>query len=206
MARYLNTNNSINEYLINVDKVFIEIIGMCKSVNIKLADNYFVSLVEHIVGQQLSNKVTDVICGRLHTLCNRKVEPKIILDISEHELRNIGVSYSKIGYLKNLSSAIESKKIVLENINNLDNKDIITILTSVKGIGQWTAEMFLIFALGREDVFSLNDTGLQKAILNSYKIDGKLTKQRLIQISEKWQPYRTYASLYLWDLLNKGIY
>lgn len=205
MARCLTTRKDIDEYLCKKDTVFIEIISKCKFVKIELAENYFIALVKSIIGQQLSNKVANVIFGRLYALCNNNISPEIILELQADDLRGLGLSYSKINYIKNLSEAVLDKKVIFEDIENMENDNIIKILTSVKGIGQWTAEMFLIFVLGREDVFSCGDGGLQRAIATMYNIEYKLTKKVVNEISDVWKPYRTYASLYLWDLINKNI-
>ena len=206
MSKYLVTTKDINEYLCGKDLIFIDIINKCKSVKIKLDEDYFESLVYGIAGQQLSRRVAQTICGRLQELCKNKITPQIILKLPNEKIREVGLSYSKINYIKNLAEAVINNKVDFTRIEDMDNEDIIKILTAVKGIGRWTAEMFLIFALGREDIFSKADGGLQRAIINMYNIDKQLVKERLDEISNEWKPYRTYASLYLWDLINKGFF
>lgn len=203
MSNYLFTTKDINEYLCEKDSVFIDIIDKCKSVRIKLDEDYFESLIYSIAGQKLSRKVALTIYGRLQELCNKRVTPEIILKFANEKIREVGLSYSKINYIKNLAGDVINNKVDFSRIEDMDNADVIKILTGVKGIGRWTAEMFLIFALGREDVFSKGDGGLQRAICTTYKIDTKIIKSRVEQISNEWKPYRTYASLYLWDLINK---
>ncbi|MEI6578852.1 MAG: DNA-3-methyladenine glycosylase 2 family protein [Eubacteriales bacterium] len=205
MAKFLASTKETDAYLIAKDEVFIKIINTCKSVHIVLADDCFASLTASIVGQQLSGKVADVIYARVNKLCNLNINPRIILELPVEKIRKAGLSYSKINYLKNLASAVEDKSIIFENIDALTNEEIIAMLTAVKGIGQWTAEMFLIFTLGREDVFSAGDGGLQRAVCQIYGIEEKPTKKQLEDISGNWKPYRTYASLYLWDTLNKKV-
>lgn len=206
MTRFLASTIETDAYLIAKDEMFIKIINTCKSVHIILADDCFSSLTEAIIGQQLSGKVADVIIKRVYNLCNQNINPRVILELPVEKIREAGLSYSKIKYLKNLASAVEEKTVVFENIDSMSNDEIIAMLTAVKGIGQWTAEMFLIFTLGREDVFSAGDGGLQRAVSKIYGIDQKLTKGMLEEISSRWKPYRTYASLYLWDMLNKKVY
>ena len=128
-----------------------------------------------------------------------------MISLEDEKLREIGVSYSKIGYLKNLSSAVLNNEICLDNLEGIENEEIVKNLTKVKGIGQWTAEMFLIFCLGRRDVFSLGDGGLQRSIKWLYRLDEVPKRKQLMQISEKWKPYRTFASLYLWEAINKNL-
>ena len=131
--------------------------------------------------------------------------PQKLISLEDEKLREIGVSYSKIGYLKNLSSAVLNNEICLDNLEGIENEEIVKNLTKVKGIGQWTAEMFLIFCLGRRDVFSLGDGGLQRSIKWLYRLDEVPKRKQLMQISEKWKPYRTFASLYLWEAINKNL-
>jgi DNA-3-methyladenine glycosylase II len=131
--------------------------------------------------------------------------PQKLISLEDEKLREIGVSYSKIGYLKNLSSAVLNNEICLDNLEGIENEEIVKNLTKVKGIGQWTAEMFLIFCLGRRDVFSLGDGGLQRSIKWLYRLDEVPKRKQLMQISEKWKPYRTFASLYLWEVINKNL-
>ena len=202
MAGYLQATDEINEYLIAQDGAFAAIIKSYEPVKIELADDCFASLAEAIIGQQLSGKVADVIIRRVYNLCGQAINPRVILEIPAESLREAGMSYSKINYVKNLASAVEEKTVSFENITSLSNGEITAMLTAIKGIGQWTAEMFLIFTLGREDVFSAGDGGLQRAVAKIYGIDEKLTKDKLEEISSKWKPYRTYSSLYLWKTLT----
>jgi len=202
MAERLQSNKQINEYLIKHDKVFSKVINACEFVDIEVSGDYFISVAESIVGQQLSGKVAEVICKRLHTLCEFDITPERILEFSDEQLRAIGLSYSKIGYLKNLAQAVKSKAVDFVNIEKLTNDEIVEMLSSVKGIGKWTAEMFLIFALGRADVFSLGDGGLQRAVYNFYNNGNPLKPAQIKEISDKWSPYRSVASLYLWKSLS----
>jgi len=202
MARYIVSKKEIDEYLMAKDEKFGRLIETCKPVQIKLADDCFSSLTEAVIGQQLSGKVADVIFKRVYNLCSQHITPGVISELPVESLREAGMSYSKINYLKYLAKAVEEKTVSFDNLDSLSNENIITMLTAVKGIGQWTAEMFLIFTLGREDVFSAGDGGLQRAISKIYGIDEKLTKGMLEEISGKWKPFRTYASLYLWKSLN----
>ena len=201
MAGYLQATDAINEYLIAQDGAFAAIIKSYEPVKIELADDCFASLAEAIIGQQLSGKVADVIIRRVYNLCGQAINPRVILEIPAESLREAGMSYSKINYVKYLASAVEEKTVSFENITSLSNGEITAMLTAVKGIGQWTVEMVLMFTLGREDVFALDDLGIQQAICKLYKIDAtdkKAMKEKMLTISKKWSPYRTYACRYLW--------
>lgn len=205
MHRLLRTEPDIKNELILLDPSLKKLIDTCGSIEIELSNDYFASLSSSIVGQQLSNKVADVIWNRVVSLMGGEPSPQKILSIEVEKLRGVGVSYSKIGYLKNLSNAVLNNKICLDGFKGMDNDEIIENLTAVKGIGQWTAEMFLIFSLGRCDVFSLGDGGLQKSVKWLYQLDEIPRRKQLMQISEKWMPYRTFASLYLWEAINRNL-
>lgn len=203
MKQSLKTTIEINNYLKKVDPILATIIDNNHPIERPLVLDYFESLASTIVGQQLSNQVADVIWKRFMVLLKNKLDPKLILEVDNQDLRKIGLSVRKIEYLKGLSEKVSSSSLILEIMNTLDNQEIIDQLTTVKGIGPWTAEMFLIFSLGREDVFSTRDGGLQRAIKKLYQIEGIPSMEELLMISNKWAPYRTYASFYLWDSLSK---
>lgn len=187
------------------DQIFDTVIKKVDFIEINLEKNYFYALCRSIVGQQLSNKVADVIWNRVLILLENKVEPEKILSLDDEEFRSKGVSYSKIKYIKNLSTAVINKEIHFNKFEEMTDEEIVKELTKVKGIGTWTAEMFLIFSLGREDVFSLGDAGLKNVIKAVYGFEKEPTKSELIEIIDKWSPYRTYASLYLWEMINRKL-
>jgi DNA-3-methyladenine glycosylase II len=205
ISRVLKTEEGVINKLIFQDPLLEKLINACGPLEMQLPCDYFSSLASSIVGQQLSSKVSEVIWNRVVSLLNGEINPQNMLSIEVDELRGIGVSYSKIGYLRNLSNAVLSKRICLDNFESSKDEEIIEILTSVKGIGRWTAEMFLIFSLGREDVFSLGDGGLKRSIVWMYQLSEVPEKEQLEEISEAWKPYRTYASLYLWEAINRGM-
>jgi DNA-3-methyladenine glycosylase II len=182
-----------------------------KLFELKKADNLFETLCESIVSQQLSVKAGDTIFGRvLDLLPNRKLTPESILKLKDQDLRDAGLSWGKVSYLKDLSQKIKDKEVILEDLDQLSEEDAIKELTKIKGIGKWTAEMFLMFALGREDVFSHGDVGLQNAIKKIYKDrlpfdkDGKwkYDPQLVEEIIIKWSPFRTIAARILWRSLS----
>lgn len=205
MAGYLKTENHINQYLIANDPSLKKIIDCCGHIEIKLSEDYFAALAGSIVGQQLSNKVAEVIWSRVISLLNGSITPESVLAMEDESFRRIGISYAKIRYIKNLSEAILYKNINLSDFQHMEDDDIINKLTTVKGIGCWTAEMFLIFSLGRTDVFSFGDGGLQRSVKWLYQMEENPRKSELETISGKWHPYRTFASLYLWEAINRGL-
>lgn len=165
------------------------------------SSEHFARLCRSIVGQQLSVKAAQTIFTRFQNLLNGNITPEKVLKINKEKLRECGISYPKINYLKDLSEKIIEKKLDLDNISDLDDETIIKNLTIVKGIGQWSAEMFLMFSLGRPDVFSAGDLGIKNAIKKLYQLDNPSIAE-LLEISSKWSPYRTYACMILWRSLD----
>lgn len=166
-------------------------------------DRYFVSLCEEIIGQQLSGKVADVLFDRFEKLFpKRRVSPKRVLAISEETLRATGMSWSKTRFIRDLAQHVLTKSVQLGQLAQWTDEDVIGELTRVKGIGPWTAEMFLMFSLGREDVFSYGDLGLRKAIAKRYGFKKEPTKKQMEKIVNKWKPYRTWAARILWKSLE----
>ncbi len=182
-----------------------------KLFELKKPENLFETLCESIVSQQLSVKAGDTIFGRvLDLLPERKLTPENILMQKDQALRDAGLSWGKVSYLKDLAQKVKDKEVVLEDLDKLSEEDAIKELTKIKGIGKWTAEMFLMFALGREDVFSHGDVGLQNAIKKIYKDrlpfdkEGKWKYDATVveEIIIKWSPYRTIAARILWRSLE----
>jgi DNA-3-methyladenine glycosylase II len=188
-----------------LDPTLGKLIRQCGPIEILLQEDYFVSIASAIVGQQLSNRVAEVLWSRLVALTEESVGPDMILSLGDEELRQIGISYSKIKYLKALAMAVNNKTLELDQLHLFDNDEIIRQLTMVKGIGPWTAEMFLIFSMGRTDVFSIGDGGLQRAVKWLYQLDEIPGRDEMLRISSQWKPYRTIAALYLWRALDEKI-
>jgi len=170
---------------------------------LNVSTDLFRDLLESIIGQQLSVKAASTIYKRFAALFPdpQNINPENILAQNADPLRSVGLSRQKISYLQSLSEFILSKKLVLESLKDLADEDVIKKLTLVKGIGRWTAEMMLIFSLGREDVFSVGDLGLRTAASRIYGVDRE-DKIQIENIAKKWSPYRSLASLYLWQSLD----
>ncbi len=157
-------------------------------------------LVESIISQQLSIKAADTIYSRFLKLFNNNFPSiKQILDIDLEILRSAGMSYSKGQYIKNIAKAFEDKLIEVDKIKKMTDEEVIENLTKIKGVGKWTAEMTLIFTLKREDVFSIGDVGLKRAIKNLYNLE---KDSDILKLTEKWKPKRSFASWYLWRSLE----
>ncbi len=158
-------------------------------------------LVESIIGQQLSGKAADTIFKRFLALFNNSKFPsaKQILETDVEKLRSAGISYSKASYIKNIAKAFRNRDLDIKILRKLSDDDVKKELIKIKGVGNWTAEMTLIFTLKREDVFSLGDAGLRRAIKNLYKIEKEAD---ILKLSEKWKPKRSFACWYLWKSLE----
>lgn len=163
-------------------------------------DAYFENLVTSIIGQQLSLKAAETIESRVVKCLGGKITPVGIIEADSDELRKQGLSTSKTEYIKNLSVAVYNNKLNLSMIDTLSDEEVIIELTKIKGIGKWTAEMFLIFSLKRPDVFSFADVGLINAIKRLY--GETIGKEEVQRITNQWKPYRSFASMYLWRSLE----
>lgn len=163
--------------------------------------DYFKSLCGIIIGQQLSTKVADTIFARFESLFNNCVLPLEVIDIAPDKLREIGLSNAKVKYVKDLAEKVQSEELNLTSLIGLSDEEVIFQLTKVKGIGTWSAEMFLIFNLGRENVFSSKDLGLLRGIEKNYNLLNPNSTQ-IEEIVSKWHPYKSYGSIALWHSLN----
>lgn len=167
------------------------------------SNNLLQSIIRSIIGQQLSGKAADTIYNRFLLLFKNKNFPKAkeIIKIDVEKLRSAGMSYSKTSYIKNAAKAFEEKQIDIKKIKKMSDERVIKELTRIKGVGNWTAEMILIFTLKREDVFSLGDAGLRRAIKNLYEIE---SEKEILKLSENWKPKRSFACWYLWRSLENS--
>lgn len=192
---------SYKEHLLT-DKKMAKIIGE-ENHELKLHKNIPLRLMASIMSQQLSTKVAKVIFHRFLDLYNKKEpKPQQVLDTPSETLRSIGLSNAKVSYVKNVAAFCIEHKITDKKLLAMNNEDIIALLTQIKGVGKWTVEMLLMFSLGREDVFAVDDLGIMQAMVKLYKIDTadkKLLKEKMLKLSLKWSPYRTYACLHLWN-------
>lgn len=164
--------------------------------------DYFKSLCREIVYQQLSGKAASTIWGRFEDLVGG-VTPQTVLKHSDQQFRDVGLSWAKARYVHDLAEKVKSKEVTLNDLHAQDNESVIQELMLVKGIGRWTAEMFLMFTLDREDVFSYGDLGLKKGLQKLYDIE-ELSEDNISQIVDPWSPYKTYGSITLWNVLDKA--
>jgi DNA-3-methyladenine glycosylase II len=202
-------SSRVLDHFKTVDPLLLSIISNRNSavfsyINTKLhADNYFHKLCQAIISQQLAGKAAEAIFARfLNLFPDQEISAQLLTEMPEQVLRDIGASWAKARYVKDLAAKTVAGVIRYEALAQLSDEEVIAELTQVKGVGRWTAEMFLIFTLGREDVFSLGDLGLKNAFKKLYQVEEKDVVKKMSEASIAWSPYRTYASLALWSYLD----
>jgi len=188
-------------HLATQDLIMAELITTYPNQGLRNYQNPFYTLTRAIVGQQISVKSADAIWERL-TILLPSVTPEAYLKLTETELRNCGLSRPKISYIKNIAQAFLEESLTPHTWYDMTDLEITKQLTKIRGIGIWTAQMFLIFHLHRPDILPLKDIGLIKAIQLHYSPTEKLSNPEIITLSQMWQPYRTVATWYLWRSLD----
>ncbi len=194
-------------HIYNNDKRLATIIDATGGCDLKPKKDYYYALLRSIIGQQLSTVVADVIQERFFGYFNDKPLPEKIIFTSDKKLRDLGLSWAKVKYVKALSRNIIDKEIHFRGLNRLSDDEIIAEFTKVKGIGMWTVHMFLIFTLGRLNVLPVNDLGIKKAAKLNYKLRKLPGEKRLKRLSKQngWEPYNSIASWYLWKSIDMKI-
>ena len=197
---------SINSHFKTKDPIIFQALQKFGTVSVPKPahpDTYFYKLCREIASQQLAGKAADAIFSRFEALFpNKEVTPKNVINTPHEVLRSVGLSNAKGRYIRNIAEAVESKLLRFHNLSLMKDEEVIEHLIQIKGIGRWTAEMFLMFTLGRKDVFSYGDLGLRNAMKKLYKFRKEPTQERIEKIVKKWSPYKTYASLALWKSVD----
>ena len=175
--------------------------GACGLAQAQRAD-HFSALVRAITGQQLSTKAASTIFARLVALMPNGVTPAALSALTDEQLRGVGMSRQKIAYFRDLSGKSLSGIVPLDALDAMTDEEVIAALTQVKGIGRWSAEMFLMFRLHRPDVLPVDDLGIVNAIKNVYRLRKRPTAERIRKIGKAWAPYRSVACWYLWRSLE----
>ena len=197
-AKAIRHLRTVDPVLANV----IDTVGKCTLVP-RTEGTHFDYVVRSIVYQQLSGKAAATIHGRfLDLIDGKKPAPAQILKITEPALRKAGLSGQKAKYIRSVAEQSHSGQLAIERLHELSDEEIIAALTQVKGIGVWTAQMFLIFRLGRPNVLPIGDLGIQKGVQRAYGLRKLPKPERVQKIGKKWAPYRTVGSWYMWRLLD----
>jgi len=197
-------HNIALRHLSHADKRMEKLIDKFGPPNFNLMNNYYESLIRSIVYQQLSGKAASIIYERFLDLFVFDIypKPKDVLEVSIETLRSSGLSYQKVNYIRDLSEKWQDGTMNLTDIDSMTDEEISSELIKVKGIGQWTADMFLMFTLGRPDVFPFGDLGIQKGFMALTNMNRLPTQKEMERQTKKWQPYRTVAAWYLWKLVD----
>lgn len=185
------------------DPNLVKIINRIGDYQIKKRNNHFAVLVESIISQQLASAAAEAIFARFKKLYPKFPTAGHILNTKDAKLRSVGLSGMKVEYLKDLAQKIEDKKLKMRSLSKMSDDEIIEHLTQVKGIGRWTAEMFLIFSLGRLDVLPTGDLGLRKGVQMAFSLSELPKPKEVEKIGMRWKPYRSVATWYLWKSLQK---
>jgi DNA-3-methyladenine glycosylase II len=192
-------------HLRRADPIMRDVIRRAGPFTLRLHRNRFRSLVFSILGQQISGKAAAAIRARLvEYLVPDQISPQSIARLNPAELRTIGLSTQKSAYVLDLAKRVVEGELKLNRVARMPDEEVIQVLTQVKGIGVWTAQMFLIFSLGRLDVFPHDDLGVRMAIRNLYGLDELPNKDPSNRIATPWRPYATIASWYCWRSLEFG--
>lgn len=201
----MKSYEQIQSELLKKDPVLADVITLTKGEIIPTPSiDIYYYLLNSIVSQQLSVKVADVIWNRfLDLFPDRYPNEDLVLEKSDQELRGVGLSFQKLGYMRNVAEFSKSKGMSYEQIGEFSDEDVIKYLTEIKGVGKWTVQMVLMFPMDRPDVFPVDDLGIQMKMKRFYQLtsEKKALKEEMIKIAEKWKPYRTLASKLLWNAL-----
>ena len=184
------------------DSVLKKIIKKYNKGFLTTRNNPFFSLCRTIVGQQISTKAADSIWAKFEKKCKKKIKPKIVLKISSRNLKSAGLSRQKVSYLKNIATAFTSKTFDVKKLKKMNDSDAINYITKLKGLGVWSAEMFLMFNLNRPNIFPVKDIGLLRAISKNYKKTYPPSKKFLETISKIHYGYRTVFTWYMWRSID----
>jgi DNA-3-methyladenine glycosylase II len=184
------------------DPVLSAIIQQVGDYGIQFRPPDFETLVKSIVNQQLSGRVASVIFGRLSAAVKGTITPETILKLRPSRMRSLGLSTQKTAYIRDLARQTRAGSVVFEDLATLPDDEVIVRLTQVKGIGVWTAHMFLIFALQRTDVLPTGDLGIRNAIRKAYNLEALPSPEEMEQMALRWRPYCSVASWYLWRSLE----
>jgi len=184
------------------DSVLREIIKKYKKGFLTTRNNPFFSLCRTIVGQQISTKAADSIWYNFEKKCKKRIIPNTVLKLSPRTLKSAGLSRQKVSYLKNIAKSFRNKSFNVNELKKMNDKDAINYIIKLKGLGVWSAEMFLMFNLNRPDIFPIQDIGLLRAISKNYKTSYPPSKRFLDKISKLHTGYRTVFTWYMWRSID----
>ena len=188
-------------YLSNKDKVLKKLIQTYRNEYLNLNSNYFHSLINSIIGQQISVSAADSMKTKFFKL-KRNITPQTVSKLRTTDLRKCGLSRQKILYIRNISKFFLQNKKFIKNINKTSEEEIYSNLIEIKGVGNWTIHMFLMFSYGSSNIFPIGDLGFLKAISKLYQVQLPISERKLKLLYKKWSPYSSQATWYLWRSLD----
>jgi DNA-3-methyladenine glycosylase II len=191
------------EHLSRVDKRLAKVISLVGAINYKSHEDGFAFLVHEIIEQMLSVKAGAKIYSRLLDICKGSIAPETILALTDEQIKSIGTSSRKVKFIQTLSVAVQSGELHLESLEQMSDEDAFKVLTSIHGIGEWTANMYLLFVLERPDILPTNDVAFQQSYKWMYKTDD-VSALSIKRRCRKWKPYSSVASRYLYRALDMG--
>ncbi|MHC2990554.1 Fe-S cluster assembly protein HesB [Pontibacter sp. HJ8] len=187
------------------DPVMVTLVSQGKPLASSRSEDLYFEMLSSIVSQQLSTKAAATIFRRFTELYpDNYPHPHLVLETADETLRSAGLSFQKIGYIRNVAAFAQEGNLVHATIDAMEDEALIQHLTQIKGVGRWTVEMLLMFALERPDVMPVDDLGIQNAMKRQYGLEetGKQLRVKMLEIAANWRPYRTVACKYLWQSLN----
>jgi DNA-3-methyladenine glycosylase II len=187
------------------DPIMAALVSQGKPLASSRSEDLYFEMLSSIVSQQLSTKAAATIFRRFTELYPESYpHPHLVLETADETLRSAGLSFQKIGYIRNVAAFAQEGNLEHATIDAMEDEDLVQHLTQIKGVGRWTVEMLLMFALERPDVMPLDDLGIQNAMKRQYGLEetGKPLRFRMLEIAENWRPYRTVACKYLWQSLD----
>lgn len=188
----------------SADPILFQHLHLIEGRRLSVSKSPFADLVEAVTNQQLSEKAGATIFRRLNALFpSGRMTPDRILSCTDQQLRDVGISWSKVSYIKAIATASKENTVDFDALSRQSDEEVVRQLTKIRGVGVWTAEMFLMFTLGRPDVFSFGDLGLKRAIQKLYGLNKEPSRRTMQRLSDGWKPFRTYAALVLWKFKDR---
>ena len=181
----------------------LETVDLSKWFTDRPSEDHFFNLTRNIIYQQLAGKAASTIFARFRQLVGDPITPESVVQIEDQAFRDVGLSWAKAKYVKDLAVKVINVEVELKNLESLDNESVVDELIKVKGIGRWTAEMFLLFTLHRENIFSYGDLGLKNGFTKLYAVDNP-TPAQIQTVVNRWSPYESYGSIALWHYLDNA--
>lgn len=203
VAFHLHTDDPRVQSLSIADPRMGSLIALIGEVKTNTQEPHFASIARSIISQQISVKAAATIRRRVVELAG-ELSPAALSAQTDEKLRSAGLSTAKVAYIRDLCNKVLAGEVNLEQLHQLSDEEAAAKLVSIKGIGKWTAEMFLIFGLGRQNIISYGDAGLQRAAKWLHELDERPDRKYLQQVSHLWAPYSSIASIYLWEAINQG--